>query len=170
MTSPPASPPLWSWRDGLRGLIIYASGDSVASLISGEFRWSRLLGMMLVGGAVYATEIPNYFRWIDRRVPQRSGVKAHLFRTALALLYFNPLWIARHLIFIRCFAGEWHAIDWGLLWLAASSFAANAPISVLANYLIQNHLSIRWRFLGSALFSTLMAVFYPLSAVWFDPS
>ena len=157
---------LWNWRDGLRGLLIYASGDSIAAWIGGEFRTSRLLGMMLIGGTVYAIEIPHYFRWIDRLAPQRESFAANWFRTGLALLYFNPLWIARHLLFIRLCAGQWQAVDWGLLHLGALSFAANIPFSLIANYLIQNHLSMRWRFIGSAVFSALMAVYYPLSEGW----
>lgn len=154
--------------DALRGVWVYGAGDALAAWIRGEFSWLRLLGMAVVGGSVYALEIPAYFRWIDRKVPPQSGSpKTLLRRTLLALLYFNPLWIARHLLFIACFAGRWQAVDIGLLWIASLSFAANLPVSFIANYLIQNQVPPRWRFVASALFSSAMAVYYALSEAWF---
>lgn len=151
------------WRDARQGLLIYATGDAIAAWVTGEFQWTRLLGMMLVGGTVYALEIPNYFRWIARRAGGCGWC-----RSVLALLYFNPLWIARHLLFIRLFSGQWDAIGWELLRLGAWSFAANIPVSFIANYLIQNRVPPPWRFVGSAVFSALMAVYYALSGVLFD--
>jgi hypothetical protein len=122
---------------------------------------------MLVGGTVYAIEIPNYFRWIDRKSPARPGLSASIRRTLLALLYFNPLWIARHLFFIRCFSGQWEAISVELLRLGTYSFFANIPLAFLANYLIQNKLPYEWRFASSAAFSALMAIYYAWSEVLF---
>jgi len=157
----------YSWQNIGRGIIIYAVGDSVAALILDEFLISRLIGMMLVGGTFYALEIPNYFRWIDSILPEEQGFFASFQRTTLAMLYFNPVWIARHLFFIHLFSGEWHKIGWGLLTLSVLSFIINIPISLLANYLIQNKLTYEWRFMASAVFSALMSIYYGLSETLF---
>jgi hypothetical protein len=85
----------------------------------------------------------------------------------MAILYFNPLWIARHLIFIKLFSGHIHELSWNLLTIASWSFIANIPISFAANYIIQNMIKMKWRFLSSAFFSALMAVYYALSIVIF---
>lgn len=153
--------------DSLRGLLIYGLGDGLAAWLRGEFAWTRLLGMALIGGSVYAVEIPAYFRWIDRRAPAAAGWAATWRRTGLALLYFNPLWIARHLLFIACLSGRWGSVGWPLLETGALSFAANIPVSLAANYWIQNRVPMRWRFAASAGFSAAMAVYYALSEVWF---
>jgi len=153
-------------RNHLRGLLIYTAGDTTAALLLHQFSWGRLLGMALVGGTLYALEVPAYFRWIDCRVPPAPHPGQRLRRAALSLLYFNPLWIARHLLFIQVFSGRWEQVSWGLLAVASGSFLMNVPVSFTANYLIQNHVPPRWRFVVSALFSGLMAVYYALSAVW----
>jgi hypothetical protein len=156
-----------SRKDILRGALIYASGDTTASLILQEFMWSRLIGIMLIGATVYAIEIPHYFRWIDSRVLHLSGFRQSLVKTGLAILYFNPLWIARHLAFILLFSGHLKQISWDILRVAEWSFLVNIPLSVAANYLIQNKINLKYRFLGSAVFSALMAVYYALSRVLF---
>jgi hypothetical protein len=147
----------------LRGLVIYSAGDSVAALILGELSLYRMLGIMFVGSAVYALEIPHYFGWIDRRFAQSQNLRTSIARAGLAILYFNPLWIARHLFFIKLFSGLWQEIGWNLLALGLWSFLANIPISGIANYLIQNQLPLKWRFFGSATFSAMMAIYYALS-------
>lgn len=123
---------------------------------------------MLVGATVYAFEIPNYFDWIVRKTKSLKGVKATLTKTSLAILYFNPLWIARHLLFIKLFSGQFEAINFGLLKIAFWSFLANILISIIANYIIQNRFKMKWRFLGSAIFSALMAIYYALSETIFS--
>ena len=66
--------------------------------------------MMLIGATVYAFEIPNYFDWIVKKTQFLNGIKATLVKTGLAIAYFNPLWIARHLLFIKLFSGQFEAI------------------------------------------------------------
>ncbi len=155
-------------RDVRNGAVIYAAGDTVAALILGQFSLARLLGMMLVGATLYAWEIPNYFRWIDRRTEgMPRGLRFAAARTGLALLYFNPLWIARHLLFIALFGGQWTTVHWGLLHTALLSWLFNIPLSAIGNAIIQVALPFRWRFAGSAIFSGLMAIYYALSGVWF---
>ncbi len=156
-------------RNALQGLLIYAAGDSVAAMILGVFSPWRLMGIMLIGATVYAWEIPAYFRWIDRRTSATgNGPRRALARTGLALLYFNPLWIARHLLFIVLFSANGEALRLALLQTAFLSWLVNIPIAIIGNFVIQVVLPLRWRFAGSAIFSGLMAIYYALSGVWFD--
>ena len=166
--SPSEKRSIYQGKDILRGLLIYASGDSIAALIQDEFLFSRLLGMMVIGSTIYALEIPNYFRWIDKVVPAQNGYKSTLKRTALAILYFNPLWIARHLLFIKIFIGNWNGISWNLLYIGLLSFLVNIPISLIANFIIQNKIRLSWRFFASAVFSAMMAIYYALSELLFN--
>lgn len=160
-------PGIWNRRDVWTGLLVYAAGDSVAALASGQFQWSRLAGMMALGATLYAWEVPACFRWIDRRVPAGlAPVPRALGRTALAVLYFNPLWISRHLLFILLFSGRLEEVGWSLLRTGAFSWLANIPLSVIGNYVIQVRLPLRWRFFGSAIFSALMAIYYALCGVY----
>ena len=151
----------------LKGAIIYSAGDTIAALMMGEFSWFRLLGLIIVGATFYAYEIPNYFIWIDKQTEKYSGLKASFYKTALAILYFNPLWIARHLFFIMLFSGKIDEVSWDILRIGLMSFLVNIPISFTANYLIQNKMPQRWRFMASAIFSALMAIYYALSMVIF---
>ncbi|WP_217630748.1 hypothetical protein [Winogradskyella thalassocola] len=124
--------------------------------------------MMFIGATFYAFEIPNYFDWIVKTTQFRKGAKATLSKTILAIAYFNPLWVARHLLFIKLFSGQFEAIDFNLLEIAFWSFLVNIPISFMANYIIQNRFQLKWRFLGSAAFSALMAIYYALSETIFS--
>ncbi len=153
--------------DMLRGLLIYSTGDTVASVILSQFSLTRMLGIMLVGATVYAFEIPRYFKWIDAKTKGLSGLNGSLSRTGLAILYFNPLWIARHLIFIALFSGRIGTVDWGLMRTAVCSFSVNIPVALVANFLIQNRVPLKWRFFASAVFSSLMAVYYAMSQAIF---
>jgi hypothetical protein len=155
-------------RDVLCGLVIYAAGDTVATLILGVFDPVRMVGMMLVGATVYGYEIPNYCERIEICANEVSGpVRSALTKTGLALLYFNPLWIARHLLFIAIFSGGWSTVDVSILATALVSWLVNVPISITGNAVIQLGIPLRWRFVGSAVFSGLLAVYYALSGVWF---
>jgi hypothetical protein len=151
-----------TWSDSVRGFTIYAIGDTIAALLLREFMWTRLAGIMLVGGVLYAWEIPTYFRWIDRRITGKWA------RATVAMLYFNPVWIARHIAFIQLFSGRFDRLAWGLLRTGTWSFVCNLPVSLAGNYLIQNRIPARHRFLCSAIFSTLLAIYYAASARWFN--
>ena len=124
--------------------------------------------MILVGATIYAFEIPNYFTWIDKKTKQLSGIKKTLTKTSLAVAYFNPLWIFRHLAFIKLFSGNFNNINFNLLEIAFLSFLVNIPISFLANYIIQNNIKLNWRFISSAIFSAIMAIYYALSETIFQ--
>lgn len=146
--------------DILKGLFIYAAGDTVAACMTCGFSLTRLLGVMAVGGLIYSFEIPAWFSWINGRF---TGFA----RAGMAVLYFNPFWIARHLCFISLFSGETGDVSTELIFIAFKGFLANLPVVFAANYLIQNRIPLKWRFLSSAVFSSLMAVYYPLCRVIF---
>ncbi len=152
----------------IKGAAIYSIGDTIAALLLGEFSVSRLLGMILVGAIVYSFEIPNYFAWIDKKTNSYHGIKKMLARTGLAIAYFNPIWIFRHLAFIKLFSGNYSQINVSLFVIAFWSFLVNIPISFIANYLIQNKIKLDWRFVASAIFSGLMAIYYALSETLFQ--
>ena len=143
-------------------------GDTVAALLLDEFSVYRLVGMILVGALLYSLEIPSYFKWIDKVTASYTGLKMTLAKTGLAIAYFNPLWIFRHLAFIKLFSGDYDLINADLVLIAFYSFLANIPISFFANYLIQNKIKINWRFMASAIFSALMAIYYALSETIFQ--
>lgn len=124
--------------------------------------------MILVGATIYAFEIPNYFTWIDKKTNQLSGIKKTLTKTSLAVAYFNPLWIFRHLAFIKLFSGNIYDINSNLLQIALLSFLVNIPISFIANFIIQNNIKLDWRFIASAIFSSVMAIYYALSETIFQ--
>ncbi len=157
----------FSKKDSITGLFVYTLGDTIATLINGDFHWSRVLGMALIGASIYAFEIPNYFRWIERFVTTQNKFKRQAAKTFWSLAFFNPIWIARHLFFIYLFTGMYDTINLSIFRIALSSFLMGIPISITGNYIIQNLISLKYRFLASAIFSGLMAVYYALSAVWF---
>jgi len=135
-------------------------------IVRNEFQLDRALGILIIGATLYATEIPTYFGWIDRRFAKDDRWNP-LKKAVLAQAFFNPLWIARHLLFIRLFSGRWNEIDWQLLRIGLDSFLLILPIGLLMNYLIQNRVPLTWRFLASALYSALMAIYFALSEVLF---
>ncbi|MBX7151895.1 hypothetical protein K1X84_09670 [bacterium] len=156
-------------RDRIAGLVIYPVGDAIAQLIVGEFHLLRLIVLAVAGGAIYAWEIPKWFQYIEKRY-------THFFtRTLAAIVYFNPLWIARHLFFITIATAPEvlgtlntttdaavHCIITG-----TKSFLGAIVLSFIGNFIIQNRLPLRFRFIGSSVFSGLMAVYYALSQRYF---
>lgn len=153
----------YSRKNVLTGLVVYASGDTIAAVCLGEFAWARVLVVALVGGFLYALEVPLVFAWIDRRVTTTRPLTRNALRTLLAVAYFNPLWIARHLFFLRAATGRWDDVSLDLLRVGAVSWLLNVPIAVAGNWIIQSSIPLRWRFLGSATFSGMMAVFYAVT-------
>jgi hypothetical protein len=147
--------------------MIYMCGDTIASLISGDAMILRVLGMFGVGSTLYAFEIRKYFSWIEHRVKELGGLKRTMLKTFMALMYFNPLWIFRHLCFVYLFSGNWSLISIALLKSASIAFIFNIPISIMANYIIQNRIPLDYRFWASAVFSGLMAIYYSMSSIWF---
>ncbi len=158
---------LYAPRDVVAGLLIFGIGDSIAALIAGQQSAGRLVGVSLTGALLYGLEVPHYFRWIARRTANDLRVRAALLRTVLAIAYFNPLWIARHLALLAVWQGRW-VVDppWMLLETSARIFATALPVTLIANLLIQNVVPLRYRFIASSLFSCAMAIFYPIAEAW----
>lgn len=157
----------WRAGDVVSGMVIYTTGDTFASLLLGQASLTRVLTLMAVGGLVYSVEVPSYFRFIDRRAKKDGTRRTAVVRALLALLYFNPLWIGRHIFFLKLGQPAWDEIDQHLVQVALLSFAGNIPISFVGNLTIQNAVPLRLRFIASALFSAAMAVYYAVSSVWF---
>lgn len=149
----------------IKGAITFGVFDTIAAIILGEFSWLRLVGMTLIGASIYAIEIPSYFAWIQNKSQSMSPSKGNWYKTLMTVAYFNPLWIARHMCFIYLLNGQ--GIDWGVMGAAWQSFVYGMPVSVVVNYLIQNKVPMKNRFLVSSLFSGCMAIFYAVSAVIF---
>lgn len=154
-------------NDILRGALIYCIGDTIAALILNEFTILRMAGIVFIGATLYAFEIPNYFAWIEKKVPESKTFIDSINRTLLALLYFNPLWIARHLLFINLLKGNFNELSLSLISIGFYSFLVNIPFSIMMNYIIQNKISLKWRFVASASFSSMMAIYYAFSEVIF---
>lgn len=153
-------------RDSLQGALVYGLGDSVAAWLADEFRLSRMIGMAVLGGTLYAVETSRYFAWIERLI-EPAGVRRRIARALLAQAFFNPLWIARHIALIKCFSGRFSDIQWNLINIGLDSFVSIVPFALCINYSIQNFIPLSWRFLASALFSAGMAFYYALSEVFF---
>ncbi len=149
----------------IKGAITFGVFDTIAAIILGEFSWLRLFGMTLIGGSIYAIEIPSFFAWIENKSKSMSQSGGKWFKTLMTVAYFNPLWIARHMCFIYLLNQQ--SISWDVLGAAWQSFVYGMPVSVVINYLIQNQVPIKHRFLVSSLFSGCMAIFYAVSAVIF---
>lgn len=149
-------------------MVIYTTGDTAASIILNEFAYLRTLGMMFIGASYYAFEIPMHFYWIEKITKTKKGFYNSLKRTILAFLYFNPVWIARHILFIKAFSGSFDDINFILLKIGLLSFIANIPITLPVNYFIQNKIPFKWRFISSSIFSAMMAVYYALSGEIFN--
>lgn len=154
-------------QNSVKGGLIYLLGDLFASYISDEVSWHRILGMLFIGATLYAIEIPIYFAWIDKITSKFKGVKLSIIKTFLAIAFFNPLWITRHFIIILIISNKIDEINFSLLNIALMSFLVNIPISFIANFIIQNKIKLEGRFIASAVFSGLMAVYYAMSINWF---
>ena len=153
-------------KDAFYGGLIYCAGDTIATLLSNTFYYPRMLGMFILGATLYAIEIPAYFRWLNRYFDQPGYLSAFK-RMLMAAAFFNPLWIARHLVFISLFSGQWHSISLSLLSVASLSFLYCLPVALPVNFLIQNSIPLSWRFFTSSVFSAFMAIYFSMSEVLF---
>lgn len=158
---------LYHWKDVITGLLVYGAGDAIAASLANDFSVQRMLSMCVIGALIYGFEIPHYFRWVAKITTNYSGYKVVVLRTLMAMLYFNPLWVARHLAFIKIFSGEGQSVSIDILSVALSSFLTAIPITVIANAVIQNLIQLQYRFLASAVFSCAMAIYYPLISLLF---
>ena len=150
----------------IRGAIVYSFFDALAALFLDQFSWFRFFGIMMVGATIYSFEIPNYFKWIELRCAKYHGYKQQLRKTLYAVIYFNPLWIARHLLIIDLLT--FGASSVSVLIIAFKSFMVNIPIAIIVNFAIQNKVELKHRYIASALFSGVMAIYYALSKTLFN--
>lgn len=168
--------------DVLVGWTVYPAGDLIAQLITGQFQPVRVLVIALAGGLLYRYEVPWWFAKLDRQRFESRGflrfflrADGHLNwlgRTVGAILYFNPLWIARHMLLIRLGSDPASLQNFGpvlanTLVVATKSFFVNLPISFIGNYVIQMKIPLKWRFLASSIFSGILAAAYALAYRYF---
>ncbi len=173
----------------LVGWLLYPAGDLIGQLLMGKFELERVLVITLIGGLLYRIEIPAYFKLLSnitfsseriKKLPlletfthateARVYVLNWLGRTLGAMAYFNPLWIARHVFFIYLATHGFHFSDTtqalnvvaDCLSVGVKSFLVNLPMSVIGNFVIQTKLPVKYRFLGSASLSALMAISYAI--------
>jgi hypothetical protein len=158
---------IFSKENIIRGALIYAAGDSAAALIMDDFSLMRLAGILFLGGIVYAFEIPNYLFWINKHFHNEKKF-TKITAAFLFTLYFNPLWIARHLFILNLFQGNFESLNFQLISIGTGSFIASIFWVLPANYIITNVIKYRYRFTISAIFSGLMAVYYALSETLFS--
>lgn len=179
------------------GWVLYPLGDIVGQIIMDDVNPVRYIAVMIAGGIIYRFEIPRWFHFLDsfrlsidaghRFPPLRrlvheddTGLRLNwLGKTLGAALYFNPLWIARHLFFIKVatLVGpdmNWYTdVDYIAIIIASLksgtiSFLTNLPIALIGNYLIQEHMNLRYRFVGSAALTTVLNAKYAIEFVLFS--
>jgi hypothetical protein len=169
--------------------LLYPIGDLIGQLLLGDFNLERTICIALVGSLLYRFEVPAWFRFIDQlRVSDKNQKRfALLFsqsepdnhplnwlgRTIGSMLYFNPLWIARHVFIIYM---STHHMQLNMAPLAAvghfiltglKAFLTNMPISIIGNYIIQQKLKPQQRFLGSATLSGIFSITYAIEYILF---
>ncbi len=150
----------------VQGALIYSIGDSIAALIINDFSIGRLLGILFLGGFIYSIEIPFTLQWLNKKFV-KDDIKIKILKSILFTLYFNPLWIARHLLILNLFKGSYDQITWQLLGIGFSSFIYSFLFTLPANYIIINLIPQKYKFPITALFSSSMAIYYALSEVLF---
>lgn len=154
------------WPVAARAGVIYGGGDTFANALTGHFELPRVAGITLLGMLTYGPDNHRYFIWLDRRLPDPSTGLQGWGRAVLAIAWFNPLWIARHDLFLIGLSRRFTAEPPNLLLLGLRTFVLIPPISLVANHSIQNRVPLDHRMLASAAFSAMMAVFHALVEVW----
>jgi hypothetical protein len=155
-------------KDAFWGGLLLACSDSFAAYLINQFSWPRFIGMLILGATIYTLETVNVFHWIEKTSTDRyRGIKAKLFKTIAIILFFNPLWIFRHYVFIDIFSGNFNSIELAMLSTASFTYLVNIPFSFIMNYVIQNEIPLKHRFIGASMISAIMAIFFALSKLWF---
>ncbi|MBA4075638.1 MAG: hypothetical protein C0508_11405 [Cyanobacteria bacterium PR.023] len=161
--------------NSLIGWLLYPFGDLIGQLLLGKFEPSRILTMTLVGGLLYRFEIPAWFKMLDS-ISIHGKQLNWIGRTIGAMLYFNPLWIGRHVFFIYLATHQFQvgndmhsilSVISDCLLVGFKSFLANLPISIIGNLIIQTKLPIKYRFAGSAILSAIFAISYAIEYLLF---
>jgi hypothetical protein len=178
------------FRNILEGLLVYGLGDLFAQIILGNPSIVRTIGVGFIGGTVYALEVPLWFRMIEGtfchasdkiracqmfKEPNQENIcyLDYKGRTLMAMSYFNPIWIARHMFFLSLL----NAISTGIAFtspfriflhlipVAAKSFLICIPITVIGNYVVQNRIQMKYRLIGSAVLSAICVFWFAISKV-----
>ncbi len=168
--------------------LIYPVGDLIAQFTLQEFSLYRTLSLTFLALAFYQWEIPRWFKMLDNFVVLKdkkinslvasfvlsdSGQLNWLGRTIGAIIYFNPLWIARHMFFISLgnvgYSGlvDFNELLLSSLMLGGKSFLINLPISFIGNFIVQVKLKLEHRFLGSVILTNIMAICYAIAYRFF---
>ena len=159
---------IYKKKDAFWGGILLALSDSFASYLIDQFSWPRFIGMLILGATIYTLETVNVFHWIEKTSLKKfSGFSSKIFKTIAIILFFNPIWIFRHYVFIDLFSGNFNNIGSGMLVTASVAYVVNIPFSVVMNYIIQNEIPLKHRFIGASVLSALMVIFFALSKIWF---
>jgi len=162
--------------------LIYPFGDLAAQFILQEFNICRVLSLTFLAFAFYQWEIPKWFKFLDdvsisqgeinvisRFLINEDSKLNWLGKTLGAMLYFNPLWIARHMFFIsisktNCFGlNSFNELILSSLTLGVKSFLVNLPVTLIGNFIVQAKLKLKYRFLGSVLLTSLLTICYALA-------
>ncbi len=176
-----------SKTDKLSGWILYPLSDGLAQLILGDISYLRILFVALLGRYVYAIEIPKWFGFLS--VWHRTTIPTGLLRgfwvktgehyyfnwlskTIGATLWFNPLWIARHMLVLELaniVSGKTNFFTFlpQALHLGTVSFIGQFPVAIIVNYIIICRLPDRSRFIWSSVFSGILAIYYAVGKVYF---
>jgi hypothetical protein len=104
--------------------------------------------------------------WLNKKFYEEKFFIKFL-SAVLFTLYFNPLWIARHLLVLNVFKGNLSQVNWNLLKIGIDSFIYSFFFTLPVNYIIINKIPARWKFAVTAVFSSSMAIYYALSEVIF---
>lgn len=147
-------------------VLAYPAGDAVAQMILGGFNPFRSLALLFTAAFFYSIEIPKWFGMLEKYYPSPLG------KTIGAVFYFNPLWIARHMLAIKfgesCFNLSILLKEIPLcLMLGLKSFLANIPISFIGNYIVQVKVPFQYRFLGSVILTGILAIAYAFAYKFF---
>jgi len=171
--------------NNVAGWLVYPLGDLIGQLIGGNLNIARIVAIALAGGIIYRREIPAWFAFLvrfkvspstARRFPfmrlilkdDADGLKLNwLGRTLGATIYFNPLWMARHMMIIMLATHSWVTFNWAqaladALVLGVKAYVCNLPMTLVGNYIIQERLPFKYRLAGSSLLSALVSIVYAL--------
>lgn len=171
------------------GLMMYPMGDLIGQVITGDISLWRTIAVALIGAFLYRLEIPRWFAYLDHlrwnnrgsspltmitRLDQDGTRRLNwLGKTGGAMLYFNPLWIARHVFIITLATTAWAELTltvalWQALSVGLKSFITNLPFSIAGNFIVQQCLPLRFRFMGSATLTMLFTIKYAVELRFFN--
>lgn len=165
-------------------ILLYPISTFIGQWISNDFHYGSLLTLTLAAVLFYQWEIPMFFKAVEEyRASDKLYSKLKLFfneekainpigKTAAATLYFNPLWISRHMIFITLGAVPLASINWielidTSIRKGSMSFLVTMPVVLIGNYIVQNKISLEKRFLGNAVLSGILVLAYAIGYKFF---